>query len=42
MTFTDVATAPAPTYLTPERVKVIGTYSTAFAEILTPSALALL
>ena len=40
MTFTDVAPAPQPTYLTPERVKVVGTYSPAFAEILTPSALA--
>ena len=40
MTFTDVAPAPSPTYLTPERVKVVGTYSPAFAEILTPSALA--
>ena len=40
MTFTDVAPAPAPTYLTPERVKVLGSYSPAFAEILTPSALA--
>ena len=39
MTFTDVAPAPPPTYLTPERVKVVGTYSPAFAEILTPSAL---
>ncbi|SHI57837.1 malate synthase [Hymenobacter daecheongensis DSM 21074] len=29
-----------PTYLTPERVKVIGAYSPEFAEILTPSALA--
>ena len=40
MTFTDVAPAPTPTNLTPERVKVVGTYSPAFAEILTPSALA--
>ena len=40
MTFTDVAPAPAPTYLTPERVKVLGAYSPEFAEILTPSALA--
>ncbi|WP_460503663.1 hypothetical protein, partial [Hymenobacter agri] len=40
MTFTDVAPAPVPTYRTPERVKVLGTYSPAFAEILTPSALA--
>ena len=40
MPFTDVAPAPAPTYLTPQRVKVIGTYSAKYAEILTPSALA--
>ncbi|RYU79953.1 malate synthase A [Hymenobacter persicinus] len=29
-----------PTYLTPERVKVVGAYSAEYAEILTPSALA--
>ncbi|MCB2378185.1 malate synthase A [Hymenobacter sp. BT635] len=29
-----------PTYITPERVKVVGAYSPEFAEILTPSALA--
>ena len=40
MTFLDVAPAPAPTYRTPERVKIIGAYSSTFAEILTPSALA--
>ncbi|MCC2547027.1 malate synthase A [Hymenobacter sp. BT175] len=32
--------APPPTYLTPERVKIIGEYHPAYAEILTPSALA--
>ena len=31
---------PPPTFLTPERVKVLGTYSPEYAEILTPSALA--
>ncbi|GAB3307364.1 malate synthase A [Hymenobacter humi] len=40
MSFTETAPAPPPTYLAPERVKVIGAYSPAFAEILTPSALA--
>ena len=40
MTFIDTAPAPMPTYLTPERVKVLGAYSPEFAEILTPSALA--
>ena len=40
MTFIDTAPAPLPTYLTPERVKVLGPYSPEFAEILTPSALA--
>ena len=40
MPFTDVAPALTPKYLTPERVKVIASYSAAFAEILTPSALA--
>ena len=40
MTFTDTAPAPPPTYLTPERVRVLGPYSPEFAEILTPSALA--
>ncbi|WP_310392003.1 malate synthase A [Hymenobacter sp.] len=40
MTFIDTAPAPLPTYLTPERVKVLGDYSPEFAEILTPSALA--
>ena len=40
MTFIDTAPAPTPTYLTPERVKVLGAYSPEFAEILTPSALA--
>ena len=30
----------APTYRTPERVQVTGEYSPAYAEILTPSALA--
>ncbi len=40
MTFIDTAPAPMPTYLTPERVKVLGAYSSEFAEILTPSALA--
>ncbi|SFQ73393.1 malate synthase A [Hymenobacter arizonensis] len=40
MTFTDTALAPKPTYLTPERVKIIGSFSPEFAEILTPSALA--
>ncbi|MBJ6110126.1 malate synthase A [Hymenobacter sp. BT523] len=40
MTFADTAPAPTPTFLTPERVKVLGTYSPEFAEILTPSALA--
>ena len=40
MTFIDTAPAPMPTFLTPERVKVLGPYSPEFAEILTPSALA--
>ena len=40
MPFTDTMPAPQPTYLTPERIKVVGTYSPAYAEILTPSALA--
>ena len=40
MTFTDTAPAVRPTYLTPERVKVLGAYSSEYAEILTPSALA--
>ena len=40
MTVIDTAPAPTPTYLTPERVKVLGAYSPEFAEILTPSALA--
>ena len=40
MTFIDTAPAPTPTFLTPERVKVLGPYSPEFAEILTPSALA--
>jgi len=31
---------PVPTYITPERVKVLGSYSPEYAEILTPSALA--
>ncbi|TGD78916.1 malate synthase A [Hymenobacter wooponensis] len=34
------AVATAPKYRTPERVKITGTYSPEFAEILTPSALA--
>lgn len=40
MPFTDTMPAPQPTYLTPERVKVIGAHSPQYAEILTPSALA--
>jgi len=40
MPFTETAPSPQPTYLTPERVKVLGAYSLEFAEILTPSALA--
>ena len=40
MPFTQAAPAPLPTYLTPERVKVTGAFSPAFAAILTPSALA--
>ncbi|MCA8831317.1 malate synthase A [Hymenobacter pini] len=31
---------PSPTFLTPERVKVLGSFSPEYAEILTPSALA--
>ncbi|TGE10384.1 malate synthase A [Hymenobacter fodinae] len=34
------AVATVPTYRTPERVKITGAYSSEFAEILTPSALA--
>jgi malate synthase len=40
MTFTDTAPAPVPTFLCPERVRVVGQYSPEYAEILTPSALA--
>ncbi len=40
MPFTETAPATPPTYLTPERVKVLGAFSPAYAEILTPSALA--
>ncbi|WP_081867607.1 malate synthase A [Hymenobacter sp. IS2118] len=40
MPFTHTAPAPKPTFLTPERVKVIGRFTSEYAEILTPSALA--
>jgi malate synthase len=40
MTFTDTAPAPVPTYLCPERVRIVGEYRPEYAEILTPSALA--
>ena len=40
MPFTSTAPAPTPQYLTPERVKVLGSYSSEYAQILTPSALA--
>ncbi|WP_083322044.1 malate synthase A [Hymenobacter lapidarius] len=40
MPFTATAPAPVPTYLTPERVRVIGAFNPEYAEILTPSALA--
>jgi malate synthase len=40
MTFADTVPAPSPTYLTPERVRITGSFSPEYAEILTPSALA--
>ncbi|RSK24296.1 malate synthase A [Hymenobacter metallilatus] len=38
--FAEPQTMLSPTYLTPERVKVLGAYTAEYAEILTPSALA--